>query len=375
MRVIRAALVAALTLAGGSALAQPMDKDHHDDKDRDRHHDDKDRDKRDHDHDHDMGPGSAPPAPQAENPGAKPGFEWVGGRWDWKDGKWTWMAGRWEKEHAGQHWRAGHWDQKGTAWSYTEGDWGPAGAAPTAPPPPPGMGGPPMGSEEHHRDWKVDRPTVSSYWPSKGKPGAHVKVHGRNFPDDIQVFWGETQITAAKVKPDEISFDVPAGAASGDIVLRRAHGRDLPVGHFDIDAHGDYEAEMKRVDDDRRKKAEADWAGRQHDIAKDRAAREAASSKWEHDQDASREQRRQARLTELRAKWDAAFLADADTQSELTLHAQRVAELDRAKQIAELKDDGKLAQRVTIASSKEDDRHDQRMSALKASFTAKGGRP
>src|SRR5262245_19364139 len=37
-------------------------------------------------------------------------------------------------------------------------------AAAAAPPPP--AGGPPPG-EHHHREWKLDQPVVSSYWPMK----------------------------------------------------------------------------------------------------------------------------------------------------------------------------------------------------------------
>ena len=78
---------------------------------------------------------------------------------------------------------------------------------------------------------------------------------------------------------------------------------------------------------------------------------------------------------ELQAKWNAAFLADADTQDELTLHAQRVADLERMKDVASLSADAKIAVRIDLATQKENDRHTQRMAALEAAFKTKGGAP
>ena len=88
---------------------------------------------------------------------------------------------------------------------------------------------------------------------------------------------------------------------------------------------------------------------------------------------ATRERRRAERIAALQAKWQRAFLADADTQDELTLHAQRVAELTRARDVAELSANGKLVVRIEVAQAREDQRHQQRMAALEASFKVRGG--
>jgi hypothetical protein len=318
-------------------------------------------------------PTSAPPPPPLENHPAKAGFEWVSGRWDWKAGKWEWMAGHWEKEHPGQHWHAGRWESRGKSWAYVEGSWGGGDAPPPPPPPPVEPPGPP--GEHHHHDWKLDLPVISSYWPTKGKIGKRVVVRGRNFPPDIQVVWNANPILGAKIAEDQIVFDVPAGAVSGLIALRRSHGRDLPVGTFEIVATGDPDADAKRIADEQRKAAEAAWAAQQAKLAKDRAAREAAWQQRWNDMEQSREQRRKQREDEIRAKWDAAFLADPDTQSELTMHAQRVAQLARALDVAQIADNGKLAVRISVAQQKENGRHDQRMAALKTAFSTKGATP
>lgn len=367
-----------LALASTTALAQPAERDH-------RRHDDHDRDHRGPTAQAGVtvGPTEAPPPPQVENPGTKAGFEWVAGHWDWKAGKWAWLPGHWERPRAGKHWHPGRWEQREGKWAYAEGEWG-EGVAPVVPPvvvapapvpPVPPTEGTPVVRDHRDHEWKIDRPIVSSYWPPRGKVGTKVVIHGRNFPPDATVMWGSTQITAAKIDPERIMFEVPAGATSGEIVLHRGHGRDLPVGTFEIVTTGDPEADLRRADEERRKAAEAAWATRQKELAKDRAAREAAWQKREEEREATRDHRREEREKEIRAKWETAFLADPDTQAELTLHAQRLAELDRAKEIAEVKADGKLAVRVDVALGKENARHDQRMAALQTSFKTKGGAP
>ena len=235
---------------------------------------------------------------------------------------------------------------------------------------PPGPGG-----EHHHREWKLERPVVSNYWPTKGKAGSRIVIHGRNFPADAQVIFAGQPVTGAKVTADKIVFAVPAGAASGAISLRAGGRHELPVGTFEVAATYDPVAEQKRLDDERRKQAEAEWAARQQELAKDRAAREAEMRKRMEERAATREQRRAERVAQLEAKFKRDFLADADTQAELTLHAQRVADLARAKEVAEVQGNGKLVVRIDIASSREDQRHQERMTALEASFKARGGQP
>jgi len=226
--------------------------------------------------------------------------------------------------------------------------------------PPPGSGGPPR--------WKLERPVVSSYWPIKGKPGSRVVIRGRNFPGDVMVVWGDKQIAGAKVTPDEIVFVVPADATSGNILLRGTRGRPLPVGGFEVAAGYDPAAEARRIDEERRKAAEAAWVERQKQLAKDRAARQAAYEQYERQRASDREQRRRDRIAAIRAKWEQAFLNDPETQDELTLHSQRVAELTRAREVAELSANGKLVIRIDIAMGRESDRHDQRMKALHDAF-------
>jgi hypothetical protein len=90
---------------------------------------------------------------------------------------------------------------------------------------------------------------------------------------------------------------------------------------------------------------------------------------------ATRDQRRAERVAALQAKFKRDFLADPDTQDELTLHAQRIAELTRARDVAEVAANGKLVVRIGVAQTREDERHQQRMDALEASFKARGGTP
>jgi hypothetical protein len=234
--------------------------------------------------------------------------------------------------------------------------------------------GAPQDGRRPPREWKLERPVVSSYWPAKGKAGTRIVIRGRNFPADAQVLFAGTAVTGANVKDDRITFAIPANAASGDIALRAGRGRPVAVGTFEVEASYDAAAEAKRLEDERRRAAEAAWAKRRAELANDRRSRETAIAQRREERERTREQRREQRLAELQAKWARAFLADEETQAELTLHAQRVAELERMLEIAQIKADAKLAVRIEMTRAREDARHTRRMAALQASF-GKGGTP
>ena len=311
-------------------------------------------------------PREAPPPPHDEHAGTRAGSVWAAGRWDWRAGKWEWLPGHWERERPGKRWNPGRWDHQGDRWVLVEGGWVDGAAPPPSPGAPPG----PPPPEEHHREWKLDRPVVSSYWPVKGKIGSRIVIRGRNFPNDTTVTWNGTQIAGAKVESERIVVAVPPGATSGMLSLRTGGHRELTVGNFEV-ANYDAEAEARRIADEERRKAEQAWADRQKQLAKDRAARQAAIDQHHRELDETREQRRAEREREIRAKWEAAFLADPDTQAELTLHAQRTAELARMREVAELSENSKLVVRIGVAQSREDDRHQARMTALHDSFGRK----
>jgi hypothetical protein len=322
-------------------------------------------------------PRQAPPPPRTEKPGNnRPGFVFVAGEWEWKNGKYEWVAGHWERERPGKQWRPSRWDQRDGEWIRTPGDWADQGA----PPPPPPVANTPPGRRPDptprapRKDWKIERPVVSSYWPVKGDAGAKVVIRGRNFPKDAEVLWAGSPIRGVKVTETELRFIVPTGATTGQLAVRAGRGRDLAVGAFEVAAAFDAEAERKKAEEEARKKAEAAWAARQKELAKDKAAREAAIAKRWEEQVASREQRRTSRLEEIRARYQRAFLADPEVQDELDLHAQRVAELVRMGSVAEIKADQKLAVRIEIALTRENERHDQRMAALEAAFKAGGAK-
>jgi hypothetical protein len=315
-------------------------------------------------------PREPPPPPREEGPAPRAGSVFLRGRWDWRNGKWEWIDGHWERERAGKQWREARWEQRDGAFALVDGEWVDVGAPPPAPPRPPADEPRSPDRREHHREWKLDRPMVSSYWPIKGKARGRIVIHGRNFPDDTVVLWDGTQITGAKVGPDEIVIAVPHSATTGMISLRTGRGRDLAVGTYEV-ADYDAAAEAKRLADEERKRAEQAWAERQRLLAKDRAARTAAFERHRQELAESSEQRRADRQREIRAKWEARFLADPDTQSELTLHAQRLAELERMREVAELSENGKLVIRIGVAQSREDDRHQARMTALHDGFGRK----
>ncbi|HEY4240174.1 MAG TPA: IPT/TIG domain-containing protein [Kofleriaceae bacterium] len=241
-------------------------------------------------------------------------------------------------------------------------------------PPPPGMSPPPPppGGPGGHHDWHMDRPVVSSFFPPKGQPGTTIHVRGQNFAPDSQVLWAGAPVPGVRVTPEEITFNVPAGAATGALSLRSGGlRRELPIGNFEVAVYN-YAAEQKRWDDDARARAEASWHARK--IEKDKAARDAALAQQEAQLEASRASRRTEWLAQERKKFQAAFLADPETQSELALHAKRGAEIDRMERLAEDLDNEKLAVRIQVLGTRENARHDERMKELEAAFRAGGGK-
>ena len=101
---------------------------------------------------------TAPPPPRVEYYDTRPGYVWIGGRWNWYGGQWVWAPGRYERERVGYSWEAGRWEPSGGRYVWREGRWnqghGPVReVAPgvrdhrTAPPPPP----PPERNPRDHR--------------------------------------------------------------------------------------------------------------------------------------------------------------------------------------------------------------------------------
>jgi hypothetical protein len=210
--------------------------------------------------------------------------------------------------------------------------------------------------------WKLDRPVVSSYFPMKGDPNTKVVIRGENFAPGTTVVWGGSAITGAHVSANEITFSIPKDAKSGTIALRATGRPDLAVGGFEV-AHFD-PADVKKAESGRQLTAENTWKDRQKTIAKDRAARDAELVKQEHELETSRAQRRTQQMAEVRTKWQSFVLTDPDIQAEMTLHSQRVAELERIDRLATARADGKLVVRAQVAITKENDRHEQRMATL-----------
>jgi hypothetical protein len=95
---------------------------------------------------------TAPPAPRVEYYDTRPGYVWIGGRWNWYGGQWQWAPGRYERERVGYDYEPGRWEPSGGRYVWREGRWNEGrGHGPvvrevgpgvrdhrtTAPPPPP----------------------------------------------------------------------------------------------------------------------------------------------------------------------------------------------------------------------------------------------
>jgi hypothetical protein len=70
-------------------------------------------------------PPALPPPPQqaAPPPPPRPGFVWIAGAHEWRDGRYVWVDGHWEQERSGDSWQAGHWDRDGDRQGWHPGGW------------------------------------------------------------------------------------------------------------------------------------------------------------------------------------------------------------------------------------------------------------
>jgi hypothetical protein len=67
----------------------------------------------------------APPAPLIEaTPGARDGYVWTPGHYEWRDGRYVWMTGHWIDARPGYAWQPAHWQQRSDgSWLLVGGTW------------------------------------------------------------------------------------------------------------------------------------------------------------------------------------------------------------------------------------------------------------
>jgi hypothetical protein len=69
-------------------------------------------------------PPPPPPPPQpAPPPAPRPGFVWIAGAQEWRDGRYVWVEGHWEQERPGEAWQPGHWDRAGDRHAWHPAGW------------------------------------------------------------------------------------------------------------------------------------------------------------------------------------------------------------------------------------------------------------
>ena len=199
-------------------------------------------------------------------------------------------------------------------------------------------------------------------------------MSARRLPVDAQVFWNETPVASQRLGESRLSFVVPEGAESG-VVRIEGSGLAQPifVGRFEIEAQFDSKAAERLLAAERRQSAEKAWKERRAELATSKEERRSRLREREEELRTTRETRRQERVAALRARFDARILAEEQTLTELALHAERRAKLERIRRLAESLNKGKLVVRAEIALSIEDERHEARMAALESA--EKEGRP
>jgi hypothetical protein len=67
---------------------------------------------------------AAPPPPRYEVvPGARAGYVWSAGHWQWRGGQYVWIAGHWERARVGYRYYAPRWVERGGRWYYETPRW------------------------------------------------------------------------------------------------------------------------------------------------------------------------------------------------------------------------------------------------------------
>jgi hypothetical protein len=136
-------------------------------------------------------PTMPPPEPIAENPEVRPGYVWIPGHHDWRNGAYVWIIGHYEMEQAGRRYFPGRWELAGDRYVWTPGRWEVL-AAPPPPMPPPGPAmyprePPPPPQVEHFRPRGHNWHFIRGHWNWEGRwvwiPGHWEKHHGRHWEE------------------------------------------------------------------------------------------------------------------------------------------------------------------------------------------------
>ena len=112
-----------------------------------------------------------PPPARVETVGARPGFLFIRGRWNWRNGEWVWVDGHWERERAGYAYSDGRWERRGNRWEWIEGTWAVSSA-----PPPVVQGGVTISSGEEPHPIAQGGVTVSAEFPNAAPPPIRVET-------------------------------------------------------------------------------------------------------------------------------------------------------------------------------------------------------
>lgn len=212
---------------------------------------------------------------------------------------------------------------------------------------------------------------VSSYYPKGGPAGTKVVIRGHHFPEGAKVMVGKKAADGVSVKPRRITFTVPKGAKDGFIRVM-AKGQRLVVGPYDYKRKRRSKADWNKLRTERRARAMKRWKERK--VKMRLPPKKEARRKWlaqrEEELRKSRAERRKQRLARIRAKWKVKFLSNPEVRAEMTLHAARLARLQRMRRLAAADNREKLVVRIEVLVERENNRHSRRMQVLKASIAA-----
>jgi hypothetical protein len=180
--------------------------------------------------------------------------------------------------------------------------------------------------------------TVTGYAPSFGAPGTIVTITGNSFQAGTQVVYGGQLIAPSQLTRTRISFAIPEGQSDGTIALQEPRARyATTVGAFDV-----------------RYPARPSWQDTVRNQEKVLAG--------------SRRDRRNDRMQSLYTRWQRMFLRTPAARAELSLHAERLAKLERMERLAQARHQYELLARIGRATAQENNRHERAMTKLEREY-------
>lgn len=188
----------------------------------------------------------------------------------------------------------------------------------------------------------VQLPSVTNFSPHAAQPGTTITIWGDNFARGTKVMLNGVALNPSSLTSNKITFVLPLGSNDGSLALVAPYRRGtLAVGSLNVVTPPPPRKGYNRYDD----------------------------SGWTK----TRRSRRARSRSGILGHWNRSFLNSSAVKSELSLHAKRLAQLNRMSRLAKAQGMRGFTLRINVAIRKENARHSAKMSKLETQFRTSYG--